>query len=460
MNLSWSRVAGADGYIINWVATPKKGTITIKSGSKLKHTHKINVKPLNTYVYTITAYKLNGSKKILSAKKTIAIIPTVNLSVPSRDQKSAVLSWKVTKAYGNVGSYNVSMVVDGKTTVIKTGLKTTLSSDKTVGTASYKATNLIPGKTYNFYITDKKTNSKSNTVTIKIPLPNVQGFQALSSHDGAVLKWNKVSGATGYDIVWKSTDGSTGRLPINNGNTTSFFHRLYTNRDFTYSIKAVNKEGNNSTSVANAVGSKVLTMGIRVYLKTARTLTSHSGGSVTTTFPKGTRIDAVGFTGGKYIFYYQGRIYHVKRISTYNAGIYQSAFNKTYSNAEAESFVNRLGLSSNTAYLIWVNTYTQKEYILKGGKGNWKVISGPHPVSTGTPDTPTSTGMTRIGQKDYSQFDSYFWSVCSVFSIHSKPRSQHKPLGYPYSSACIRNPYDIAKWIYYNCPIGTAVYVY
>ena len=189
-----------------------------------------------------------------------------------------------------------------------------------------------------------------------------------------------------------------------------------------------------------------------------RTLTSYTGGSVTTNFSRGYTTTCTGFENGRYQFYYQGRMYYVNRLSTTNQSIVSSAFDKTYSGTTATNYVNSLGISSSTNYLIWVNTYTQKMYIFYGSRGNWRLVQGPWVVSTGKPTTMTSTGLAQIRQKDYYDRNLYYWNVVSYFSIHGKVSEW--VLGYPRSDGCVRNTDDHASYVYYNCPIGTAVYVY
>ena len=97
-------------------------------------------------------------------------------------------------------------------------------------------------------------------------------------------------------------------------------------------------------------------------------------------------------------------------------------------------------------------------YIFSGSTGNWRLIAGPWSVSTGAPSTMTSTGVARIKQQDYYNDYLYYWSVVSWFSIHG--RLPEWPMGYPYSNGCVRNTDEHAGYVYYNCPIGTTVYVY
>lgn len=287
------------------------------------------------------------------------------------------------------------------------------------------------------------------------PAP-VTGFKAMSSYNTINLKWNKVPGVDGY-IIRYTRKGIPGRTWIMDPNKTSYTYKV--GKDTRYYFSIVSLKNNRISAIdAKANSEAVRTLYYRFTFRTTRTLTSHTGGRVKETFKAGTTKIAKGFSDGKYIFDHNGRTYYVMRISTKNRQIANLGNKKTYTSEEAESFVNRRGLSSRTKHLIWANLHTQKIYIFKGSKGKWKCVNGPWLVATGKASTPTSSGLTRIKQKVRSNGAPY-WNVCSVFSIHGNARVWGS-LGYPKSGACIRNTNEHARWIYNNCPIGTAVFVF
>ena len=324
-------------------------------------------------------------------------------------------------------------------------------------TATYKLTGMGGGRNYKFYIRDTNSRAKSNTITVKSPVANVKNFKALSTRNAVILKWKKVARATGYVITWKQ-GSKTKKITIKNGKTTKYLVELPSDTDYKFSIKATKKNFKSSRKASTCTGAKLRTLLIRMHLNTSRTLTSHTANAVTTTFPEGFEFTAFGYAGGRYMFYYKGELYYVMRWSTSGHYVSGSDYDKTYSKAEAESFVNRTGVSSNTSYLIWTNTYTQKLYIFHGSKGNWELVEGPWSVSTGAPGSPTSTGLTRIKSKEGSNDGLPYWNICTEYSIHGKHSGWD--LGWPQSNGCIRNYNENAKWIYYNCPTGTAVYVF
>ena len=149
----------------------------------------------------------------------------------------------------------------------------------------------------------------------------------------------------------------------------------------------------------------------------------------------------------------------------------------SYSDGVKEAFVNELhNYSSKTKYLIWCNLYTTTVNIFEGSQGNWKLIKSCECV-IGAPNSPTRPGVYSI----YSR--AYYWSFddsprmdvsrCYYASLFDGGIAFHTRLYYTgtnnyvnsslsaaISHGCVRCPDDIAKFIYYECPIGTTVVVY
>ena len=138
-----------------------------------------------------------------------------------------------------------------------------------------------------------------------------------------------------------------------------------------------------------------------------------------------------------------------------------------YTIEEAEQYVNDRGIKkATTNYMIWVNLFSQKEYIFKKVGGSWKILNGVDnkpmaalQVSTGRATMPTATGSTKINRKLKSQHGTPLWNVTKYFSIHGVQKSWPTP-GWPESGACARNLMPNAKWIYKNIPKYTRVFVH
>jgi hypothetical protein len=303
----------------------------------------------------------------------------------------------------------------------------------------------------------------------------VPNFRALANHKCVILKWSKVEGAESYRVT-VSGNGLKNKqlldankltvthkgLPVDDVINTKSGPKMKS--DYTYKIVALDGSAN-EIAASTVKGYPVRALYYKITFKKAATLTSHTGGSKKTTFKAGQVVYAKGFTSGKYIFDYKCkdgkvRTYHSMKIRV-KAALWKKHIDvdKTYTEEEATLYVNKRGLKSSTKYLIWVNPYTQKEYIFKGKKGKWKLVKGPWVVSTGRATMPTATGSTAFRRKLPSQHGTPYWNVTDFFSIHGKQK-RWPDLGWPQSGACVRNTTPHAKWIYNTCPLRTRVFVF
>lgn len=298
---------------------------------------------------------------------------------------------------------------------------------------------------------------------------NVTGFKSVHSYKSVVLTWNKVKNADGYLIVWAGDGKGRHHIRVDRGTTTWYRHAIPEGVNYTYLIYAVrtNTKGRYATgdawraqsaTPAKTTGEAVRLMRNQIVFGEGKTLYSHTGGSVAHYFPYGYKTLTTGYDNGGYEFWYGGRQYRVSRIRISRASVYYLKPSYTYSRAVAESFVNTAKIKSSTSKLVWVNQYTQKLYVFQNVSGIWHCIRGPWDVSSGAPESPTDTGLTRIKQKDSYHNNLPYWSVCSVFSLHGK--YSYWELGWPRSNGCCRNYNGNAEYIYDNCPIGTAVLIW
>lgn len=314
----------------------------------------------------------------------------------------------------------------------------------------------------------------------------VRSFRTVSGYLSVMLRWKRASGVDGYKIYWKGSNGTKGTISNIKRKTTKYKFKISDkNREVKYTFRIVAvKDGVESKKVAKS-DKAVQLMKFKVTLKPRRggyALKSHDRFK-TVTYRKlkaGDTIETIGFIEGKYIFQkmVKGRLrtFYVLRISTKNPrvayiGKYEKKANGTkivqpvYSKEEAESFVNAIGVASNTRKMIWVNQYSQRVFIFRGSKGKWKLEKvckkdadggAGWLVATGRPDKPTTTGATSIKDKMRSNGAPY-WNVTAFFSLHGNIWGS---LGWPISGACTRNTNEHAGWIYSHCGLGTRVYVY
>ena len=294
---------------------------------------------------------------------------------------------------------------------------------------------------------------------------SVTSAKGYASYNRVHVEWKPVSNADGYRVYWVA-NGVRGTVIIKGRNANKWTHYVtdsrLVDRNITYVIHAVKLNGDTITATSahpcTIVSSPIRLMTIRFTFAENRTLTSHEGKSVTKRFYSGDSYKARGFNQGRYIFPVGNLTYYVSRLSTRNAYIDNIDTNKRYWKKEAEYFVNDIKISSNTDWLIWVNQYTQRLCIFRGGQGHWRLVAGPWQCSSGKASTPTDTGKTRIYDKEYYGTPMY-WNICQVFSIHGR-LSSYGNLDWPKSNGCVRNTDSHALYIYRSCPIGTAVYVF
>ena len=128
------------------------------------------------------------------------------------------------------------------------------------------------------------------------------------------------------------------------------------------------------------------------------------------------------------------------------------------------------GYSSNTNYLILVNTTIHKVSIYQGERGNWTEVKY-WTCTNGAPRTPTVKGTFIVqnrGKSFGSGYTCWYWTqFYGNYLFHSvlyNPGSmssiQDGRLGIAASHGCVRLDIANAKWIYDVIPWGTKVVVY
>jgi len=143
------------------------------------------------------------------------------------------------------------------------------------------------------------------------------------------------------------------------------------------------------------------------------------------------------------------------------------------SDEDKEVWVNAKGYTSDTGYLLWVNTAYQRVYVFSGSAGDWDLIET-FIVGTGARRTPTRAGVTTITYRQTAGWNTGTYTVRPVvrfwpgsgFAFHSRvyyPRSSRlldDRIGFPVSLGCVRM-YDEDIWyIHDNIPNGTTVVVF
>lgn len=348
-------------------------------------------------------------------------------------------------------------------------------------------------------------SSNPTTVTVTYspapapPVTNLKLHPAL----GIVLTWDRVEDAKSY-VVQRSTDKVhyTDLATVKNTNADEILYydikawdsggngqgQFSQVRTYYYRVLSVSVTDVRSPKPAEVSGTSIRPMYESITFKESVTLSSHDGKNRSVKFKGGQTVIAQGFGGGKYEFWYNGNYFYVNYVRVKNckadyqpnkygtsktySGIwamqnYASAAGGTeyyqglryYDRTSAEYFVNALAKTSRTKYLIWVSTYTQHLYVFQGSKGNWKLIKD-WECSTGAGESPTPTGFNKQLERKVSyRHGVKWWCPFQTWnSIHGKLSSWY--MGGPASNGCVRNFDPNAKWVYDNCPNGTALIVY
>lgn len=148
---------------------------------------------------------------------------------------------------------------------------------------------------------------------------------------------------------------------------------------------------------------------------------------------------------------------------SWNYFMANGAWVSDYMDAKAQSY------SSNTNWLILVDTSRCLTSIYTGSRGNWS-LNRRYVCSTGKASTPTVLGEYQVYGKGYSfghGYTCYYYTqFYGDYLFHSSPyyvnsnQVMDPTMGVPSSAGCVRLEIQNAKWIYDNIPYGTKVVTY
>ena len=135
-------------------------------------------------------------------------------------------------------------------------------------------------------------------------------------------------------------------------------------------------------------------------------------------------------------------------------------------------WVNAMGYSSDTQYLIWVNRTYQRVNIFIGSQGNWK-LDRVFLCGTGKRGSSTPVGEYTVWAFQEGWHHSTYWCepvvrfyTGSGYAFHSrlwKPGHetlQDDRIGFPISAGCVRMYDEDVQWMYDNIPMNTKVVVH
>lgn len=238
IKVSWGKVTGASKYEL-WKRVGTSGTWKkIKTTTSLSYTDKdiaygktyyYRVKALGTSheLSTASAYSSNSSRKVSSIPKPTTINAKTASSTSIKITWSRVYPAKGYEIYRSTslnGTYKKIATVSGGATLSykNTGLKT--------GTKYYYKVRAISGTT-------KGSFSSKDYATPTLLAPNVVSASATKST--ITVKWEKVSGASGYYVYRKSSSsGSWTKIATVKGSSTIAYKDTGRSGKYYYSVKA------------------------------------------------------------------------------------------------------------------------------------------------------------------------------------------------------------------------------
>ena len=218
VKLSWDKVEGATGYLVQ--KNDGSGWKSVKSTSALTYTV-TGLKTEKTISFRVRAYITQSGKKtygsVSSTVKGTTAVPEISgfkstpintTSIKLSWDSASVTGYQIFKKTGS-GQWKKYQTIYSKTTL------------------SFTEKNLKLGTTYyykirGFYKTDSKTyySGYSSNLKVTSSLEAVIGMQVSSiSKTKAVITWDKVPGAQGYQ-VYDYSSGSAVKLPTVSTNRT------------------------------------------------------------------------------------------------------------------------------------------------------------------------------------------------------------------------------------------------
>lgn len=204
VTLKWKAISGVDGYrIYKYNSSTKKYTLL---GETTDTSYRVKSLSSGTaYVLCVKGYKKVGNTTYVSKSYSLAKFATKPLSPIvkySSTASSVTLSWN--KVSGATG-YDVYVSTKKDSGYKKVGTTTS---------RSFKYTGMTAGKIYYFRVKaykkayDQKFTSTSTTIkTVTKPSNPVLSYSTSTS--SVKISWNKVSGATGYQVYMATSENGT-----------------------------------------------------------------------------------------------------------------------------------------------------------------------------------------------------------------------------------------------------------
>lgn len=232
VNLSWSAVQGAEGYIVHASSGGRYYQFDV---SRVTYTHS-DLTNGDIWTYYVVAYKtVNGSRTYSNPSESRTI--TIGISLGSPKDFTAVNA---------DGSVNLSWTaVQGAEGYIIHASSGGRYYQFDVSKVTYTHTDLNNGEVWSYYVTAYKTvngtrtysnPSETKTVTIGIALNSAVDLTATAGNRQIDLSWTAVNGADGY-VVYLYNSKTMEFEPITVTSKTTYSHvGLKNGKQYTYMV--------------------------------------------------------------------------------------------------------------------------------------------------------------------------------------------------------------------------------
>ncbi len=241
IKLRWTKALNSSGYVL-YRSYEKDGKLTeYKKYKKVKGTGFTdkNLKPATVYRYRVYSYRTAlglTTKSAGNAVKTVTVIPAPKKIVFSKSNTNAIkFKWSKVK---NCKGFIVYRKENGSYKEIAK-----------VKTNSYKDTSLSSGTTYAYVVRAYRVVSGktylgqlSSKLKATTEAGGIEGLKAKSYLSRVLFSWNSVSGAEGYDIFVKKSNG-TWLYKDSTSYTNYLTGKLKLDKSYTYYIRAYYTSG-------------------------------------------------------------------------------------------------------------------------------------------------------------------------------------------------------------------------
>lgn len=243
--LTWNKVANADGYIVYKYDNTKKTWIRIVKTKNTSNTY--TVSKLNsgtTYKFAVKAYKTVGGKEITSVSYPQLSL-TTNPSNVTGFKASSTSANAIKLTWNKSSGANGYVVYRYNTSTKKYGRIAKITSN------AYTDKKLKAGTNYKYAVRSYKTVNGKELLSTSYPQlltttnPATVSFTLSPSTNKVTVKWNKVTGATGYKVYYKtSKNGKWIGLKTTNNKTTSYTKSgLTKGKTYYFTVKAYRTVG-------------------------------------------------------------------------------------------------------------------------------------------------------------------------------------------------------------------------